>query len=72
MMHVVGQGGGGGGGGGLRAGGWAGVNNWLPEHNSETVRNILMIHGGIIEQVNAECRVQEQQLSLSSFSNYIP
>ena len=29
------------------------------EHNSATVRNILMIHGRIIEQVDTECRNQE-------------
>ena len=36
-----------------------GVNNLFPEHNPATVRNILMILGRIIEQVNTECRVQE-------------
>ena len=29
------------------------------EYNSATIRNILMIHGRIIEQVNTECRIQE-------------
>ena len=29
------------------------------EHNFVTIRNILMILGRIIEQVNMECRVQE-------------
>ena len=29
------------------------------EHKSETVRNISMILGGLIEQINAECGMQE-------------
>ena len=29
------------------------------EHNFVTIRNILMILGRIIEQVNMECRVQK-------------
>ena len=37
-----------------RAVGRADINNLFPEHNSETVRNILMILGRIIE-----CRIQE-------------
>ena len=32
---------------------------WFPEHNSATVRNILMVLGRITGQVNAECRMQE-------------
>ena len=43
----------------MNVGGRAGVNNSFPEHNSETVRNILTILGRIIEQVNTECRKQE-------------
>ena len=41
--------------------GRAGINNLFHEHNSSTVRNILMIHvlSRLIEQVSAECRVQE-------------
>ena len=31
----------------------------FPEHNSLTIRNILMILGRFIIQVNTECRVQE-------------
>ena len=31
---------------------------WFPEHNSLTIRNILMALGRIIEQVNAECHLQ--------------
>ena len=29
------------------------------EHNSATVKNNLMIHGRMIEQVNTECHIQE-------------
>ena len=29
------------------------------EHNSATVRNILMTLGGIVEQVSTECHIQE-------------
>ena len=41
--------------------GQAGINISFPEHNSATLRNILMILGRIIlptliEQVNADCR----------------
>ena len=36
----------------------------FPEHNSVTIRNILMILDRIIEQVNMECRIQ---LCLSCF-----
>ena len=35
------------------------VDNSFPEHNSATVKNILMILGRNIEQVSAECRIQE-------------
>ena len=35
--------------------GWLGRRqNWFPEHNSATVRNILMVLGRIKEQVNAD------------------
>ena len=37
----------------------AGVNISFLEDNSATVRNICLIFGRIIEQVNAECRMQE-------------
>ena len=37
----------------------AGVHNSFPEHNSAIFRNILMIHGRIIERVNMECHTQE-------------
>ena len=37
-----------------------GVNNSFPEHNSATVRNILMILGRITEKVSVECRVQSR------------
>ena len=55
-----------------RAVGRSGVNNSFPEQNSATVRYILMLLGKFIEQVSAECRIQEQQLCLSSFCNYVP
>ena len=45
--------------GGGRAVGRAGVNKSCPELNSAIVRNILIILGRIIEQVRAECLVQE-------------
>ena len=57
---------------GGREGGRAGVNNSVPEHNSTTIRNILTILGRIIEQVNTKCRIQEWQLCISSFTNYVP
>ena len=43
------------------AGGWAvsqvgSVNISFRKHNSATLRNILMVLGRIIEQVNADCR----------------
>ena len=31
----------------------------FPEHKSATVRNILMVLGRIIEQISAECHMQE-------------
>ena len=36
-----------------------GVNISFPEHNSETFRNIVIMLGKIIEQVTAECHIQE-------------
>ena len=33
--------------------------NLFQEHNSATVRNISMVYGGFIEQVNAEFHMQE-------------
>ena len=45
------------GGGGLA--GRTGVNISLPEHNSATLRNILMVLGKIIEQVSADCRCKK-------------
>ena len=32
---------------------------FILEHNPETIRNISMILGGFIEQVIAECHMQE-------------
>ena len=51
-MNVGGRAGG-------QAGGLAGVNNMFLEHNSATVIDILIGLGRIIEQVNAECCIQE-------------
>ena len=31
----------------------------FPEHNPETIRNISILLGGLIKQVNAECLMQE-------------
>ena len=42
------------------------------EHNFATVCNIFMILGRIIEQVIAECHVQERQLCISPFVNHVP
>ena len=36
------------------------------EHNS------IMILNGIIELIDMECCIQERQLCLSSFTNYVP
>ena len=41
------------------AGGLAGVDISVPEHNSTTFRNILMVFGRIIEQANVECHLQD-------------
>ena len=40
----------------------------FPEHNSVTIRNILMILGRIIEQVSTECAYNSAYL----FYNYVP
>ena len=45
---------------------------FILDHNSGTIRNILMVLGRIIEQVNLNGHMQEWQLCLSSFSNYVP
>ena len=39
--------------------GRAGINILFPEHNSATIRNTLMVHGRIKEQVSEECCMQE-------------
>ena len=41
---------------GWQLGGRPGINILFPEHNFAAVRNILMVLGKIIEQVNVECR----------------
>ena len=50
----------------------AGIIISFPEHNSETVRNILMIIVFFsIELVSVECPIQKWQLCLSSFSSCV-
>ena len=46
--------------------------NSFPENFSATNRNNKTVLCRIREKVNTECRMQEQQLWLSSFSNYVP
>ena len=55
---------------GGRAVGRASVNISFPEHNSATVSDILMILGMIIGQCGLQ--MQEWQICLSWFSNYLP
>ena len=51
----------------MNVGGWArerldgraGVNISFPEHNSATLKNVLMVFGRIIDQVSAKCHMQE-------------
>ena len=52
--------------------GRAGDNISFPEHNSATLRNILMVLGRIIEQVNANCRCKNDNSANLGFSNYLP
>ena len=49
--------------------GRAGVNNSFPEHNSATVRKIIMILARIGQHGVLRTRMI---LCLSSFSNYVP
>ena len=42
-----------------RSRGWAGVNISFLEHNSATIKTILMVHGRIIKQVSGKCCMQE-------------
>ena len=44
-----------------------GVNISFPEHNSATIRNILMKLGRIIEQVNADCRCKNGNTAYLDF-----
>ena len=46
--------------------------NLFPEHNFATGRNISMIHGGFIEQINAEFHLQECNLCLSTVFIQLP
>ena len=43
-----------------------------PLHNLKTFWNVIMILDSYVEQVMTMCRVQEWQLSLSSFLSYFP
>ena len=45
--------------GGAGTSGRQAVNTLFPECNSETVRNILMIFGRIIEKVSADCHMHK-------------
>ena len=52
---------------GGRVFGRAGVNVSFPKHNSATIRNILMVLGRIIEQVNANCRCKNDNSDYLGF-----
>ena len=39
----------------------------FPKHNSATLRNILMVHSRIIEQVNADCRGKNENSAYLGF-----
>ena len=47
--------------------GHASVSISVPKHNSATVRNILMVLGRIIEQVNADCRCKTDNSAYLAF-----
>ena len=55
----------------MNVSGWAvaqeGVYISYPEHNSATVRNILMVLSRIIEQTNADCRPKIDNSAYLSF-----
>ena len=55
-----------------REGGWLGVNILFPEHNSATLRNVLMVLGKNIEQVNVDCRCKNDNSANHGFLNYLP
>ena len=52
-------------------GGWAvgraGVIISFPEHKSATLRNILMVLGRILQQVNADCRCKNDNAANLGF-----
>ena len=52
--------------------GWADVNISFPEHDLAIVRNILMVHGRIIEQVIADCRCKNGNSAHLGFLIYLP
>ena len=60
----------------MRAGGWAvgraGVNISFPEHNSATSKNILMIIGSIIQQVNVDSRCKNDNSAYLGFLITLP
>ena len=43
----------------MKVSGLAGISISLPEHNTATVRNIVMVHDRIIEEVSVDCHMQE-------------
>ena len=53
--------------GGRLGGCWAGLNISFPKHNSATLKNILMVLGRIIEQVNADCRCKNDNSAYLGF-----
>ena len=53
--------------GGRLGGCRAGLNISFPEHNSATLKNILMVLGRIIEQVNADCRCNNDNSAYLGF-----
>ena len=56
----------------MNVGGQADVNISFPEHNSATVRNILMVLGRIIELVNADCRYKNDNSAYLGFLIIFP
>ena len=48
------------------------LSTYLPLSIVATIRNISMILGQLIEQVSAECCMQELHFCISAFPNYLP
>ena len=57
---------------GKRAVGRAGVSISFPEHNSAPLRDILVVLGRIIKQLNADCSCNNDNSDYLGFSNYLP